>query len=851
MASLIQLSATMICEQPFAIAFLLAVGQFVGGTPALAQVLPDGSLPTVVNSPDNLNFAIEGGGRSGNNLFHSFSQFSVSTGGSAIFNNATDVQNIFSRVTGSKISNIDGLIQAKGIANLFLLNPNGIVFGPKAALNIGGAFLGTTASSIHFSAGAEFSAISPTLQPLLTMSVPIGLQFGAQAAPITNRSTVGLQVKTAQTLALVGGDLLFEGGRASAPSGQIELGSVAPHSWVGLTFQNPGGMINYDAVNQFQTINLTQSARLDASGSRNAGIQIQGRQVSFQNGSTATVTISGAESGQGITIRATDAIELLGVSADGKTQSGLTSTVQASATGQGGEIRLEAPTLRLWDGARATTRTFGAGQGGNLLIRANQVDVKGRDATESNTSELTARVETNAKGRGGDITIVAQSVQVRDGAAIKSRTQGSGNAGNLLIQAPKVMFVGRSPKGSNVDISTNSREEATGNGGNLVIEAAQVQLQGASLRSRTYGAGAAGNILVNAQALIVADSRITTEADLLATGPGGNIHLTAETLKFLDGGQALASTSGRSTAGNLSIIAQSLEIAGRSPQNTPPDQQVISGLEALSEGKGAAGEINLTTDSLMIREGAIISVSGEGDGNAGNLRIQSNTIKLDTGGSLLAEANAGSQGNIMINANSLLMRHSSNITTNAYNRANGGTIMIQVPLIVGLENSDIVANALQGKGGNIQITTQGLFGLKFRPKLTPENDITASSEFGVNGTVQVNTIGIDPNSGLTALPVDTVDPSQQIATGCSARSDSSFVATGRGGVPENPIQVIAFDRVWSDLRTIPKAKPEPRIAAASMPIEATALAINAQGEVELIGEGAIASNPIGVTCSRQ
>ena len=158
---------------------------------AQAQITPDGTTNTTVEVDGN-DFTIQQGDRVGSNLFHSFGEFSIPTDGSAVFNNAADIVNIFSRVTGGNLSNIDGLLGANGSANLFLLNPAGIMFGENARLNIGGSFFASTASSVKFPDGTEFSATNPEAPPLLTVNVkpPVGLLFEGSGAFITNEGNL-------------------------------------------------------------------------------------------------------------------------------------------------------------------------------------------------------------------------------------------------------------------------------------------------------------------------------------------------------------------------------------------------------------------------------------------------------------------------------------------------------------------------------------------------------------------------------------------------------------------------------------------------------------------------------------
>jgi large exoprotein involved in heme utilization and adhesion len=202
-----------------------------------------------------------------------------------------------------------------------------------------------------------------------------------------------------------------------------------------------------------------------------------------------------------------------------------------------------------------------------------------------------------------------------------------------------------------------------------------------------------------------------------------------------------------------------------------------------------------------------VSDSGN-ERKAGNLEIAARSIQLNRG-FLSATTQSGKGGDITLQVQDLLiLRHGGEISTSAGTRnqgGDGGNINIDTQFLVAIpsEDSDISADAYTGKGGNVQITAQDIFGTESRPKDTSQSDITASSKFGLDGVVKINTPGIDPSRGLVALPAELVDASRLIAQNCSSGGSqvaSRFTVTGRGGLPDNPSETISSNAVWTDLR---------------------------------------------------
>ncbi len=684
---------------------------------------------------------IDGGAIRGKNLFHSFDRFSVFEGTTVHFNNPIDTQNIISRVTGNSISNIDGTIKTNGAANLFLINPNGIIFGKNASLNIGGSFIASTASSLNFADGTKFSATVPQSAPLLTVSVPVGLQFGATAAPIRNQSqaspegatnllgqSVGLQVQSGNTLALIGGEVRLEGGNLTAKGGKIELGSVAPDSLVGLNFTNQVWTFGYENVENFQNIEIIRLNKIfstvDTSGESGGNIHLQGKHVLINGGS-----------------------HILGF-------------------------------------------TLGTQPGGNLQVNAAE-----SVALERNAFLATGTFNT---GNSGSINITTKKFIAKGGAQVSMYNVGSGLPGELTLNASdSVELIGGFPVA-------------------LLQDGSDIVSSG--LFSETYGSQNAGNITINTGKLRIQG--------------GARISTSSEGIYLFNVNQFIPVTG---KGGKLTVNAsESIELIGTSPNGSR-----VSGLFSRTQGPGDGGNLTVTTGQLIAKDGAAITVNSQarknviyvqGDprnlGKAGDLDINANSILLDNQGKFTSNSESGKGGNIRLQVRDLLlMEGSSQISTNAGGDKTGGNIFIDASngFVVApfFGNSDITANAFSGPGGKITITTKNIFGFVSRtradvekldsqeinPNNLPTSDITAFSQQNpsLSGTVKINSPDADPSKGLVELPVNLVDASQRIISGCGSGTKiatSSFTNIGRGGTSADPTQPLTTDAVLTDWITL-------------------------------------------------
>jgi filamentous hemagglutinin family protein len=714
---------------------------FINSISVNAQITPDSTLGNE-SSQINSNVLIKGsnadqingGATRGNNLFHSFSEFNIKDGQRVYFANPSGVFNILTRVTGKDASSIFGTLGVDGNANLFLMNPNGILFGKNASLDVQGSFVGTTANALQFGNQGVFSATNPQAPALLTIN-PNALVFSQQqsGAVISNQSQaaagvdssgvsrLGLRVPDGESLLLVGGNVSMDGGRLNALGGRVELGGLVEPGNINLLSDGSNFTLGFTDNVTRADVSLTNQAGIFVTGVGGGNLVVNARNLDILGGSVLSAGI-----GQGLGTPETVAGDIT-LNAIGEIKvvdfgSVIFNLVRRGSKGNGGNITIDTGSFKLQDGAQLASVTFGQGNSGNVTVRA-------KDAVTliGQRTSIFSNVEAGGMGKGGNININSATLTLYDSAQIGTATRpasatqpaGVGDAGNVNVKiSGEVDIAGIKDIFRSGIVSSVG---TVGNGGNITIDAGSFKLRdGAQLTTSTSGQGNAGSVRVSAKDGIFLLSGVSILSSVQAggMGKGGNIDINGATLTLRDGAQIATATrsalanqpAGVGDAGNVNVkVTGEVDIASTKDVFR---SGIITFVETGTVGNG--GNITIDAGSLKMRDDAVLSASTFGQGNAGNITVSAKDEVSLTGVDIFSSVEAGGVGkggNININATTLSLQDGAVLTASTSGRGNAGNVTVSVKDAVFLSDSYIfgtVAAGGVGKGGNININAATL-----------------------------------------------------------------------------------------------------------------------------------------------
>jgi filamentous hemagglutinin family protein len=719
----------------------------------LAQVTSDGTVNTQVNQNGNVA-EISGGETRGNNLFHSFQDFAVNSGNEAAFLNANDIANIFSRVTGGNISQIDGLISANSNANLFLINPAGIIFGENARLNVGGSFYGSSADGILFEDG-EFSATDLDKPPVLTINAPIGLNFRDNPGEIVNRSivqnsfeeVVGLEVLPGNNLAFVGGNIRLHRGNLTARGGNIELGGL---SAAGMVDINPDGSLSFPESVPKADISLTNVADVNTTGTGGGNITVNARNLDLTTGEPNDSLIGTGISSESTSTEAQAGDVDINVAErlflDG---SRIFNQVASEGVGNAGDIAINTGSLEAINGGSISASTSGEGNAGTVDITATENITLDGKSLEGFISTITNSVESNAVGNAGGINISTTNLTLTNGGRIDASTFGKGDVGTLDITATgDINLTGENSNGSSSGIYHNS--DGIGNVDGVRISTNNLNLtNGADIEITASGQGNAGTVDITATGDITLagegsngfSSRIIGQVfgnaksdtgEIIAprgVGDVGGVRISTNNLALTDGGQINASTYGEGDAGTVDITATGdITIAGENLGTDFLNSGIFSTVNI--DGLGDAGGINISTTNLTLTNGGQIDASTYSEGDGGNIVVNaSESITIDGVGSdipfpsgifnTVQPGAVGNSGSIDLTTANLSITNGGLISADTFGKGDGGTITVNAResiIFDGISPSNSISSGIfnsvgsgaVGNSGSVDLTTANL-----------------------------------------------------------------------------------------------------------------------------------------------
>ncbi|WP_181280589.1 beta strand repeat-containing protein [Aphanothece hegewaldii] len=786
------------------------LGSLIDNGIAEAQIIPDNSLgaensrtrpDTIKNTPSDV---IEGGATRGSNLFHSFQEFNVNEGRGAYFANPDVIQNIFSRVTGGNVSNILGTLGVLGNANLFLINPSGIIFGPNARLDMRGAFIGATADSLVFDNNFEFSTTNPDAPPLLTVNIPIGLRFRENAGDISSTANI----VTPSHLTLKAGNLNI--------SGTLAVGGD-------LTLEALDTLIIRDSV--ISPFIAASGGNLLLQGNQNVDIYALNHPQ------------SGIVSGKDLLLRSTNA-----VSGDAHYWSGGSFKIEKLDGSLGGLVSLYDPIIRTVGDVK-----FDAYQGASLHIIAGgsvyipgTILITGVDETGDTLAStvtlsdgstinidgsleptLDIRAGTTAVGNPFFDTDTPTSADIFIGSITFHPIFGSG--GKVFLSNQYSPNLALQPLFGGITVGSITTKNAFG-GGSVTIDArGGITLVGAVDASSLIGNGgnvtllSQGNISTGsnilAQGLLGGNITLTSTGDVLLTnglelnvrgGGGGNITINAQNLELRVGSKLRAGIA----SGLGSLDAQAGDITINAIGTIAIANSSLVSNAVLQNGKGDAGDIELKTGTLNILDGAVLESTTFGVGNAGKITVNvTDTMTLkgeDSQGlrsgviSLVSSNGIGNSGEIEVNANTLNLFDGARILSNVIGIGDAGKITINVTDVMTLMGKDSqkrvsnISSLVQSEGignsGGIEISANTL-------NLFDGAELNSSTEgLGNAGKIAIN-----------VFDTMTLQGENRRGLGSAVISRVNFGGTGNSGgieISANTLNLFDGARLDSSSRSI-------------------------------------------------
>ena len=709
----------------------------------------DGSFGTKGALPGP-NFMIQAGfGKQvGGNLFQSFNQFNLNSSQSATFSGPNNVHNILARVTNGSPSSIDGTVNSsiQG-ANLFFLNPTGVIFGQHAQVNVSGSFAVSTANYLKLADGGRFNANLGGGDVLTSAPVSAFGFLNSAPAPvsITGTNTIdvltnsitpggGLTVSAQKCLSVVAGDITMNRGAISGDGARINVISVGSAGEVQL---NPADFNSYVDTSEFAelgAIHLKNLALIDSSGPSSGTIMVRAENL-YLNNSQIVSEPSTSVAGGIIDITTRESIEI--------TPGGVISS-STRTSGNGGNILIDTKSLRIQ----------------SAFDRDGRVPKTGIFA---DTGAFDYNIGSNVgTGGGGNITVTADAIRIGVGGIISSSTFFMGNGGTITLNAGSLKI----DAGGILSQSVVYPEELGGNAGNVFVQAHNLTITNEGyISSATYSHGKGGNVRVTADKLTINGGGITSGTDSTSDGDAGNITVKAGQLTLVSNpGESypvISSSSGSlGKGGDIDIAADTILIRGYG-------SGIVSNTTDISENAGNAGSITVRARDLKITDGAGISSSTDGTGNGGSVEVIAHSLLIDgtisppPPGTILGGARTGifatagdpsggvffqqikaNSGNIDVRADALRIVNAGQISSSTFDSGNAGRITVHAGEVTIAEGGTISSSTSAiGNGGDVILHSGSL---SIDGSATPgfaTGIFAASFGSGEAGSVSIKTTG--------------------------------------------------------------------------------------------------------------